>query len=274
MKNKLNWASRLNKLQNYQTALESSKELFEPNLPDGRYQAKITNAEISESKTSKRLQIVIDLEVVDHPELEGETCKSFAGLEGDSLGYTLAMLSRLGYEPSDDPKDLESLVLEISKSDMIVNIRVKDGFTNIMDKAEGQEGEGKAEDNESEETVQEEPEEEVAEEQEEAEEETSGEIVEGTLVQWKSKATGKNVQGEVIEIMEESNQARIDVGDGKIFKVSMDILEIISSSESEEETEESEESEEVEEEEEQEEKPKKSRVKQIKKTKKINKKKR
>lgn len=146
-------------------------------VPDGDYVAKLLSMEISESKTSGRLQVVSTFEIMDG-EYEGSKVKRFDGIEEETnMGYFKGYCVVIGCElPSELTMLQESLNEFVSNNSDLFNITLKtkgkDGIQNlyvngVSDLVESEEG------NEEEEleVVNEDDVEQEEEEQEEEEEE-------------------------------------------------------------------------------------------------------
>jgi hypothetical protein len=262
---KKDWQKKLSKISGWEQAVSDSKTLGGA-LPAGSYIAKINSAELTESQNG-RPQIAIKGEVIDHEEFEGTEFMTFPGLEGNSLKFTLRMLANLGYElEGDDPSQLISIVEELNSSEKEVKIKSDGNFINII--GSNEENVEVESENEEEEVVEEESEEDnEVEEDESSEEETEdendrkdsdSEISEGNTVSWKEGSKTKT--GEVIEVLEDKNVARIETSEGKIIRVEIDKLTV---TKKEKEDASEEETEDIEDEEEVEEKPKKSSVKKV-----------
>ena len=241
------WAKRVQQIKDYDKAVSEADSIVS-GVPDGRYQMKIESADFGESKNG-RLQVIVKGSIVGHEEQEGENLVSFMGLEGQSLPYTAATLKRLGYEmEGDSPEELLEIISQLGESGVVVNVQVKDGFTNVFGPASDL-GEV-SESNEDQEQPEEQPEEtESEEEEEESESESPNEVTEGKKVKWTGK-DGTDQEGEVLEILEEENKARIEIEGGKIVRIGIDRLSVVETEESEEESDEIPEEPESEEEEE------------------------
>lgn len=262
------------KIKNMKEALSDAKK-FNSELPDGLFKGRISGADIVTSKNSGDLQIIVNLMVVDHEEYEGLKAVSFMGIEGDRLSWTLGTLIRLGFEIEGDVEDIYTAVEELNSSNMIVSFEQKNGFANIK-KNLNEEIEEDEDDSESimseddgdvEERDEDAEEEDEETEEEEDDEDESLEISEGDLVSWSNKK-GKTLTGEVIEILEDDNSARVETAEGKILTIEYDKLSLLDEEpeeiedeeeeieEEEEELEPDEEDEVVDDEEEEEEQPK------------------
>lgn len=228
-----NFLARLKSVKGYSQAVKESETSGFETLPDARYEAKIVSAEIGESKSSGRLQAVVRMMIVNHEEFDGQKTAEFLGLEGDGLVITLRKIRVLGFElEGNDPSELLGIVEEIGKSEMIVKIQVKNGFAGIIGKSDEDPYIVNDNDDDSAEADDESQEEEESEEVEESKEE----VLEGSKVKWTSK-DGKEKTGEVIEILDETQMARVEC-DGKIVRIPLASLEVISESSEEVEEEE------------------------------------
>lgn len=220
-----NWKSRLAKLKNYKDAKSQSEEISGSQVEDGRYIAKITSCELATSNSSGRDQINMFTEIVEG-EFEGQKPAAFLGLDEQSLRFTLAAISRLGYELSDDPSDLEEIVKDLNTNKPAILIRIKNGFTNVEKLAseEGYQQEAEQEENESEEAEKATEDEEVVEEEEAVEEEQEQVALgEGDQVTWKGKSG--EMTGKITKVLEDEGKALIKADkDGKTYKVAADLL--------------------------------------------------
>lgn len=229
------WAKRVQQIKGYDTAIKDADNIVS-GVPDGRYQMRIKSAEFGDSKNG-RLQIIVKGEIVNHEEQDGQPLTSFLGLEDKSLSYTAATLKRMGYEmEGDSPEELLDIVDQLGSSNAVANVQVKDGYTNIFGPAEDL-GEVEESDNEEteeeEETENEESEDESEEESEEESEDSIKEIVEGSKVKWIGKDK-KEKTGEVLEILETENKARVEIDGGGIARIEIDRLSLVETEETEE----------------------------------------
>lgn len=238
------WAKKLKRIEGYDGHVKESESLG-GTVPDGRYEADVTSAEFGTSANG-RDQIVVKMKIVNHEEQDDATCATFMGIDATSLKYTLATLRRLGFEiAGDNPEELLDIVEELGKSKMNINIKIKDGFVGILDsndvhvsdsenKEEQEEEEEDEQENVSEEGEDGDSEDEDSDDEEESEENTDSgeesEISEGDKVTWKDGKTSKS--GEIIEVMEDKNLARIETSEGKIIRV--DISKLVKQEEEEE----------------------------------------
>ena len=108
LKNKLKKAQN-----NWQGAREKAKESTGfTEVPDGRYLANMTNAQICESRSSGRLQIQWTWTISDD-EFESDTKLDFDGLETeDNLIFLGRKLSRFGYELPEDITEISDILDE------------------------------------------------------------------------------------------------------------------------------------------------------------------
>ncbi len=212
---------------------------------DGRYKSSITRAELQESKASGRLQIAWAFEFLEG-EYIGQTIYSYDGADTeDHMVRCLMILTKLGQE-IDDPEDIEAALEKILKKRSVVQITVKTRgeFQNVsIDKVlTGDEAVGELPDEGStEEVTPEEPEGEEV------------QLQEGSKVSFKLK--GEEVEGEVVEILEDENAARVKYED-RIYKIKAEMLTLVEEVPTEPE-------EEPEPEPEEEERPKKKIIKKI-----------
>jgi hypothetical protein len=264
------WLKKLKNVKGYEKAVEESKDLG-GNLPDGKYTATVKSASLNTSQNG-RDQIIIKLQITGDEEQEGAGAVAFHGIDENSLRFTVSMLRRLGFEvEGEDPTELLDIVDQLSKSEMSVNIKVKDGFANILDSNEediaitSEEDEGDDDGESHDESEEEESEEDETSEEDDSDESSEdNEVSEGKHVTWKGE-DGKKKIGEVIEVLEDKNIARVELEDGKIVRVNIEKLSLIAGEEEENDSSEEEQEEDNEEVEETEEEvlPKKKAAKKV-----------
>lgn len=227
--NATNWAARLKKIKNYKAAQQTANEMG-GQLEDGRYKARVTKAELNESQSSGREQVNVFVEIIDG-ESEGQNAGLFLGLDEKSLPFTLSAFKRMGYEIPEEPEDIVEVVKNINDDQPEVIVAVKNGWSNLVGKVEGENeiGGGEEEEEETEET-----------ETEETETE-EGEVSEGSKVSFTFK--GEEMEGEVVEIKEEENKLTIKTEAGKKYTVAAEKVSLLTESSEEEEEEETEEEE-------------------------------
>lgn len=251
-------AERLKKAnKNWKTAkgrAETEKSGFDE-IDDGRYLGRLTGAEITESKSSSRLQVSWTWKLLEG-DFKGQTKMAFDGLESeDNLMYLAKTLKRFGYESPDDLSDLETLLKELVKESPMGRIRLKTRgeFQNvyidqIFDKdaedealadaaseaADGEEDDAEAE-AEDEPEAEEETEEAEVEDEAEAEEETEAEEAEEATDDEVELAPGlkvkttyekKEVSGVVLEVLENEDKVRVELDGGKVIRVKIDTVEL------------------------------------------------
>jgi hypothetical protein len=121
LKNKLKKAQN-----NWQGARERAKESTGfTEVPDGRYLAHLTNAQICESRSSGRLQIQWTWTISDG-EFEKDTKLDFDGLETeDNLVFLGRKLSRFGYELPEDITEISDILDELIEKQPLARIRLK-----------------------------------------------------------------------------------------------------------------------------------------------------
>lgn len=121
LKNKLKKAQN-----NWQGAREKAKDSTGfAEVPDGRYLAHITNAQICESRSSGRLQIQWTWTISDG-EFENDTKLDFDGLETeDNLIFLGRKLSRFGYELPEDIIEISDILDELVEKKPLARIRLK-----------------------------------------------------------------------------------------------------------------------------------------------------
>lgn len=231
-------------------------------LPDGRYLARLTKAEVTESKSSGRLQVAWTYKIAEG-EYEGDTKMDFDGIEtADNLTFLARKLRRFGFTSlPDDLEEVIQLLEELGKRKPLckISLKTRGEFQNVyVDKAidaddedealedasadadeaedEDEESEDEAEDDaEGEDEDEESEEDEEAEEDEDAEESDEVELKVGMVVSFTTKDGRKS--GKVIEILEAEEKVRVKTGDGKINRVAIDALEFDEGEETEDEAE-------------------------------------
>jgi hypothetical protein len=210
-------------------------------IEDGRYYARLVGAEITEAKSSGRLQVAWKYKIVDG-DYKGETKMDFDGLETeDNQVFIGRKLKQYGYALPDDLQEVEQILDALVKEKPLVRIRLKTRgeFQNVyVDKVFDKEDEDEVldvagaeaaddadETDETEETETTEETDEVEEaddEEEEAEaEEEPVELQVGMTVLVDTKEG--QVTGTVLELLEQEEKVRVKVGT-KVLKVSLDKL--------------------------------------------------
>ena len=121
LKNKLKKAQN-----NWEGARSKAKESTGfTEVPDGRYLAHLTNAQICESRSSGRLQIQWTWTISDG-EFEKDTKLDFDGLETeDNLVFLGRKLSRFGYELPEDITEISDILDELIEKQPLARIRLK-----------------------------------------------------------------------------------------------------------------------------------------------------
>ena len=188
---------------------------FGGDIPDGRYKACITKAELGLSKTSNRLQVswtyeIMEGEYLGKPKMDWDGCDT-----EDNQMWLGRKLARLGYEIPEDINHVESILAEIQKQRPVVRITIKTKgeFQKVyVDKLLDDEDAGISEDLTP-------PSEDV----EDVEEEVT-ELETGMKVTF--EVGGEIVEGEVIEIDEKNGKARVKT-DGGTYKVGIDLLSLV-----------------------------------------------
>jgi hypothetical protein len=231
---------------------------------DGKYIAKLTKAELTESESSGRLQVDFSWRFEEEP-YEGKIKHAYQGIETEDNMYYLGRdLERLGYELPDDLNDLPETLEAITAEGIIARIALKSkgDFQNVYiqklinqddddaddeavdEEAEAEpteadeeeveetdeetedEGEEEADEEEADDADAEEEDEEEAEE-EEAEEEGDEEVIEIEVGQRVQAETAKGREpGEIIEILEDLNKVRVKLDSGKVVRLDPDKIEI------------------------------------------------
>jgi len=248
LKKKLDAAKKLWKAA--KTEAESSLGGF-TDIPDGRYLARLMKTEVTESKSSGRLQVAWSYKVVEG-DFENEMKISFDGIEtAQNLAFLARAMKRFGFTSlPDDLDEVIALLEELSKRKPLcrITLKTRGEFQNVyVDKVFDPDDESEAladaeatedEESEEEEEESEEEEEEEESEKEEEEEEEEEEPVElsvGMSVSFETK--GGRVSGTVVEILSKDDKVRVKTADGKILRVPIDGLEYDEPEESEDEEE-------------------------------------
>lgn len=131
-------------------------------IPDGKYQIRIESANINNAKSSGRLQVSWQLEILSG-EYAGRKLFKHDGIEDEqSQGYFRGGLARLGVEWPDDPSDLPDVLEGLQGTLAQVTAKTREGseyqnvyFDKALDSSDVEEGgteaEGEAEAEETEE---------------------------------------------------------------------------------------------------------------------------
>jgi cobalamin biosynthesis protein CobT len=240
---------KLQKAQNnWQGAREKAKESTGfTEVPDGRYLAHLTNAQICESRSSGRLQIQWTWTISDG-EFENDTKLDFDGLETeDNLVFLGRKLSRFGYELPEDITEISDILDELVEKQPLARIRLKTKgeFQNVYvdklmssgssddddsgdesmssddeDLEESDDGSGDEVDDEPEEESDDEPE-------EESDDESDGDEEQVEIGMRVVASTKKGEEpGEIIEIMESEGKCRVKLDTGRTIRIAVDKLEV------------------------------------------------
>ena len=238
LKNKLKKAQ-----DNWQGAREKAKESSGfTEVPDGRYLAHLTNAQIGESRSSGRLQIQWTWTISDG-EFEKDTKLDFDGLETeDNLVFLGRKLSRFGYELPEDITAISDILDELIEKQPLARIRLKTKgeFQNVyVDKLmrsvstddEDSDEESMVSEDEDLEESDDGAGDEVDDASEDESEDESDEESEGDEEQveigMRVVATTKKGEepGEIIEIMEDEGKCRVKLDAGRTIRIAVDKLE-------------------------------------------------
>jgi plastocyanin len=216
-------------------------------LPDGRYNARLSTAEIVESN-NKRPMIKWSFVVTEPEEFVGDTINRFSMMDGEnSWEYIAKDLLRLGVDVEGfDVMELPAVLLGLAEETPLVSLRLrtKNGsdyqnvdFIGLVDD-EGEESEEEEDEDDSDDDT-------------EDEDGDTVEIEVGTEVSFSLK--NKAYEGAIASIDEDAGTVKVKCSDGKTRTVSFDDLTIIASQDEDEEEEEEEDESEDEESEEEEE---------------------
>jgi hypothetical protein len=238
LKNKLKRAQ-----DNWQGAREKAKESSGfTEVPDGRYLAHLTNAQIGESRSSGRLQIQWTWTISDG-EFEKDTKLDFDGLETeDNLVFLGRKLARFGYELPEDITEISDILDELIEKQPLARIRLKTKgeFQNVyVDKLmqsvptddEDSDNESMSSEDEDLEEADDGAGDEVNDEQEEESDTESDDEGDGDEEQveigMRVVATTRKGEepGEIIEIMESEGKCRVKLDTGRTIRIAVDKLE-------------------------------------------------
>lgn len=191
-------------------------EGFGSDVEDGRYVAQIVEAKLGMSKTSSRLQVAWKYKILDG-EMKGKTKMDWDGADTEDNQMWLGRkLAKLGFEIPGDLEEVEGILKEIEKNKVSVRITVKTKgefqkvYVDEVLSAEDLEG--------LELEV-------AAAPAAEVEPEAEGEALEvGAKVSFAFK--GETLEGEVVEILESENKARVKTEKGT-FKLAPDALTLV-----------------------------------------------
>jgi hypothetical protein len=247
LKNKLKKAQ--NNWEGARTRANESTGFTE--VPDGRYLAHLTGAQIGESKSSGRLQIQWTWTIADG-EFEGDTKLDFDGLETeDNLVFLGRKLARFSYELPEDITAISDILDELIEKRPLARIRLKTRgeFQNVyvdklMRSVDGDEDTDDSNDVGSDDDVEdadggvvEEPEEESDDESDnesddesdddESDDEESDDEEQEVEVGMRVIASTKkgDAPGEIVEIIEDEGKVRVHLDEGRTVKISVDKLE-------------------------------------------------
>ena len=242
LKNKLKKAQ--NNWEGARTRANESTGFTE--VPDGRYLAHLTGAQIGESKSSGRLQIQWTWTIADG-EFEGDTKLDFDGLETeDNLVFLGRKLARFSYELPEDITAISDILDELIEKRPLARIRLKTRgeFQNVyvdklMRSVDGDEDTDDSNDVGSDDDVEdadggvvEEPEEESDDESDnesddESDDDESDDEEQEVEVGMRVIASTKkgDAPGEIVEIIEDEGKVRVHLDEGRTVKISVDKLE-------------------------------------------------
>jgi len=248
----------------YAKAEIASGGLVNENVPDGRYEATVSDVSLEEFGDKPVCKMVFT--ITEGEEAVGEKVTSVFWLQGtdaektaNALGIFKRMLQRFGYEPEDFDivEDMESFIEEITDAEPVCTISVKmnDSFQNVnllrveeMEvvadedeeeyEEEDEELEEETEDEEEYEEEDEELEEEPEEEEEEEEEETP-DIETKMMVEYKPPRAKVARVCIVTKVLKRKKVADLKTEDGKqtYSNIKWDRLTIVEPDEEEEEDE-------------------------------------
>lgn len=212
-------------------AKKEKPESFGAAVEDGTYVGRLTLAELGESQSSGRMQVTWEATITEG-ENKGVIVRDYDGLETEqNLFFFQAKLARFGKEipDGDNIEEIEEILAELTKEKPAIRFRVqtKDDFTHfrinrLLKDSDTEEVEEKEEEEAPEEVVAEPAAEAEAEaEPEEKEDEGTIQLKKGMKVTFESG--GKEVEGEVLEFIDDDTRARIQTDKG-VFKVKLEKL--------------------------------------------------
>jgi hypothetical protein len=237
LKNKLKKAQN-----NWEGARSKAKETSGfAEVPDGRYLANMTNAQICESRSSGRLQIQWTWTISDG-EFENDTKLDFDGLETeDNLIFLGRKLSRFGYELPEDITEISDILDELVEKQPLARIRLKTKgeFQNVyVDKLmrsvstdtdstnEDSENESMVSDDEDLEESDDGSGDEVDDETEEELEDNDSDQEPVEIGMRVIASTKKGEEpGDIIEIIESEGKCRVKLDSGRTIRIGVDKLE-------------------------------------------------
>lgn len=105
-------------------------------IPEGKYQCRITDAKVERAQNSGRLQVCFDLQIASGPHANRKMWKRDGIDNEQSIGYFKGGLAKLGVEAPDDPTDLPHVLSELIGTFCQVTVKIKGDYHNqYFDKA-------------------------------------------------------------------------------------------------------------------------------------------
>lgn len=99
-------------------------------IDDGRYMASITDADVDESKSSNRLQVMLEFTIQDG-EFDKKTKRSYYGLDTEiGIQIVINTLLKLGIE-IEDPTNLEDDIKQVIGKLCKIQLKTKGEFQNV-----------------------------------------------------------------------------------------------------------------------------------------------
>lgn len=213
-------------------------------VDDGKYVARLKSAQVGESQSSGRLQIMWNWEILEG-DFKGQTVLDFDGLETeDNLMWLARKLNKLGYEAPDDLEDIEDLLKEL-EGEMLtfrIKLKTKNEYQNLFidkqvkdddddedddeDDSDEDESEAEEDDDDNEESDEDDEEDEEDDESDESddededEEDEEPELEKGMMVRFKHKK--KKVEGKVLHIKGDVVSVKLQSG----VKVKVDLEDV------------------------------------------------
>jgi hypothetical protein len=181
---------------------------------DGRYKVTITRADLGTSRSSNRLQVVFGYTFVEG-DYTGKTKLDYDGCDTEDNQVWLGRkLTRLGYEVPDDITELEDTLKQILKDRIVVciTLKTKGEFQKVYIDRVMSGDEASAEMSEIAPAA-------------EAPAGEEAELTAGMKVSFVLK--GNDVEGEVVEVLEATEEARVKTDDGKVYRLKVEKLTLI-----------------------------------------------
>lgn len=204
---------------------ESEKSFSE--VEDGRYLVQITDAKLTESQASGRLQAAFSY-VILQGENKGEILRSYDGLESEENQVWFGRkIARLGYDIPEDFDQIQEILAEITsgKPKVFIRVKTKGEFQNIyIDRMATAEDGGDDGDEATSDQAEAESSEEAA---PPVAEDEDAEIEVGSMVE--VQLSSGAVKGEVTKLLEDEGKVIVRVAGGKLYKVAAEKVSLVES---------------------------------------------